>query len=67
MCGIAGVWAESDLTPVREMIAAQAHRGPDGHGFRDQAGQGLLGHTRLAIIDPAHGQQPLDNETRSSV
>ncbi|MCB9162137.1 MAG: asparagine synthase B [Caldilineaceae bacterium] len=67
MCGIAGVWAESDLAPVREMIAVQAHRGPDGHGFHDQAGQGLLGHTRLAIIDPAHGQQPIDNETRSSV
>ena len=43
------------------------HRGPDGHGlFRDRATRSdgstvdvALIHRRLAIIDPAHGHQPM--------
>jgi asparagine synthase (glutamine-hydrolysing) len=45
------------------MLAAIAHRGPDGHGvFRRQYGPGhdvFLGHTRLAIIDPQGAAQPM--------
>ena len=37
------------------------HRGPDGCGeYIEPEGFGLgLGHQRLSIIDPAHGQQPM--------
>jgi len=43
------------------MTHALAHRGPDGEGYREEPGI-ALGHRRLAIIDLAHGQQPLSNE-----
>ncbi|MGH3098238.1 MAG: asparagine synthase-related protein [Streptosporangiales bacterium] len=36
-----------------------AHRGPDGAGSERAGGGHLLGHRRLAIIDPAGGRQPL--------
>lgn len=66
MCGIAGVFSlEEGLSPptleqLGRMAAALQHRGPDASGiFRDtHAG---LAHTRLAIVDPAGGQQPLAN------
>src|ERR1700674_4934525 len=67
MCGICGVLcldgegtvAESVL---REMTAAQLHRGPDDEGYLSEAGVGL-GFRRLAILDltPA-GHQPMTNE-----
>ena len=40
------------------MVAAQAHRGPDGDGihFYDTCG---LGHRRLSIVDLACGAQPM--------
>ncbi|MEJ2541676.1 MAG: asparagine synthase (glutamine-hydrolyzing), partial [Gemmatimonadota bacterium] len=42
---------------------ALAHRGPDGRGrWISQSGEVALGHTRLAIIDPVGGTQPLANE-----
>ena len=37
------------------------HRGPDGLGFHID-GPVALGHRRLAIIDPAQGQQPMISE-----
>jgi asparagine synthase (glutamine-hydrolysing) len=43
------------------MTDAIAHRGPDGQGFHLEPGL-ALGHRRLAIIDPAGGQQPMYNE-----
>ncbi len=46
------------------MTDAISHRGPDGEGFFLQPGL-ALGHRRLAIIDPAGGQQPMFNEDRS--
>ncbi|HEX6444552.1 MAG TPA: asparagine synthase (glutamine-hydrolyzing) [Streptosporangiales bacterium] len=36
-----------------------AHRGPDGVGTYEVGGTNLMGHRRLAIIDPANGHQPL--------
>src|SRR5260221_679250 len=67
MCEIAGAIAPADGSITREtlegMLEAIAHRGPDGHGiaeFCTAAGQRvLLGHRRLAIIDPEGGKQPM--------
>ena len=69
MCGLAGIFHPSGAGPVdaallRCMTDALAHRGPDGEGFHLEPGIGL-GHRRLAIIDPAGGQQPMFNEDRS--
>jgi asparagine synthase (glutamine-hydrolysing) len=66
VCGVAGTLALDDRAgppdprALDRMIAALGHRGPDGAGqYRDdRAG---LAHTRLSIIDPALGQQPLGN------
>ncbi|MFQ5783945.1 MAG: asparagine synthase (glutamine-hydrolyzing) [Alphaproteobacteria bacterium] len=59
MCGIAGVWSPSPLGPPAEiearlgsMVAAVAHRGPDGRGVWSDGAVGL-GHARLAVIDPS--------------
>src|SRR5438552_3085785 len=59
MCGIAG-FSGSDpeaRRTVAAMIAALAHRGPDGSGIFVDRGI-ALGHCRLAIIDPRGGAQP---------
>ena len=67
MCGIAGFYsAERHYLSERErytdllriMNAAQRHRGPDDSGIMlaDHVG---LAHTRLAIIDPDQGRQPM--------
>jgi asparagine synthase (glutamine-hydrolysing) len=66
MCGIAGIMDTRGKRPIDQpllhrMTDSIAHRGPDGSGFHVAAGIGL-GHRRLAIIDVAHGQQPLFNE-----
>jgi asparagine synthase (glutamine-hydrolysing) len=66
MCGIAGIFDIGGQNPVdrallSRMTDAIAHRGPDGSGYFVEAGVGL-GHRRLAIIDVAHGQQPMLNE-----
>lgn len=62
MCGIAGIYRWSG-PPVTEellgrMVATLQHRGPDGAGLHID-GPAALGHRRLAIIDPALGQQPM--------
>ncbi|CAA7618762.1 Asparagine synthetase [Magnetospirillum sp. LM-5] len=60
MCGI---WASVGLTVSRAVIDAVAHRGPDGEGWREAitpAGQLVLGHRRLAIVDLSlDGAQPM--------
>src|SRR5580698_10107289 len=63
MCGVAGVaWnmagAPPPLHAVPRMLAARAHRGPDGSGLFEGGGV-IIGHRRLSIIDPAGGAQPL--------
>lgn len=61
MCGIAGAFGAYDPSQVRAMVDRLAHRGPDGHGVQATL-IGMLGHTRLAIIDPAAGQQPMHHD-----
>lgn len=67
MCGIAGFYdpeksylaAREHYTAILEkMNAVQHHRGPDDSGvlLEDHVG---LAHTRLAIIDPDKGRQPM--------
>ncbi len=64
MCGICGVLSpttQPDIELAHHMIGALSHRGPDGSGYyRDD--RVILGHTRLAIVDTAHGEQPMCNE-----
>ncbi len=67
MCGICGIHSPSTapaVDTVMHMMGALSHRGPDGSGyFRDETV--ALGHTRLAIIDPVGGIQPMPNEDGS--
>ena len=71
MCGLAGIFRAcadaSDHRAISNMCAVLRHRGPDGAGeYFDTDTAGLaLGHQRLSIIDPAHGQQPMS--TRDGV
>ena len=62
MCGIAGVITKNGSTPdpalLDRLLAAIAHRGPDGTGRLVRANTALL-HARLAIIDLQTGDQPL--------
>lgn len=66
MCGIAGAWAYRDGAPVDaaavvRMREAMAPRGPDGRGlWTTPAGDLVLGHRRLAILDLSDaGAQPM--------
>lgn len=67
MCGIAGIidhyTAPSDSL-LRAMGEPLARRGPDSEGVLVRGDCGLV-HRRLAVIDPAGGQQPLLNEDES--
>lgn len=56
MCGIVGALAlhEKELPRLAPLLAAMAHRGPDGQGVwaeTTEAGAVGLGHRRLSIID----------------
>lgn len=69
MCGVAGVLYTSasrtpELSVLKQMGDALAHRGPDGEGFFCDGPLGLV-HRRLAIIDLAGGSQPVANEDGS--
>jgi asparagine synthase (glutamine-hydrolysing) len=67
MCGIVGWIAHAGTAPPHEslgpMLDALAHRGPDDSGIcmrRGTAGEDVvLGHRRLAIIDPNGARQPM--------
>jgi len=64
MCGIGALLDPTGTAPAdagARMTAALRHRGPDGQGVR-RLGPATLAHTRLAIIDVAGGDQPLDSE-----
>lgn len=66
MCGIAGVWGTAEVERVRRMNSLQSHRGPDGQATHVQPDRGALGHTRLAIMDPAGGDQPISSPDGSA-
>ncbi len=65
MCGIAGIWGTSEHDLVQRAMDGLEHRGPDGAGMHVQS-NGVLGHRRLAIMDPEGGAQPLYGETRAA-
>ena len=69
MFGIAGIYQPLTLAAGMEtlsrMLVILAHRGPDGDGvWTDPLDLCVLGHKRLAIIDPEGGHQPLTNGRR---
>ncbi len=69
MCGIIAVFdgekggsARRHLDAVRSGLASLEHRGPDGEGLWSGR-RALLGHRRLAVVDPEGGRQPFVAET----
>ena len=69
MCGIAGLFAlrSESLPPgaraaVEAGLDALAHRGPDDCRFLEKPGV-ILGHVRLAILDPQGGLQPFESRS----
>ena len=69
MCGIAGIVSFGHHRPDRgrleRMGDALRHRGPDDSGIVI-VGRAGLAHRRLSIIDLAHGQQPMSDESSGS-
>jgi asparagine synthase (glutamine-hydrolysing) len=65
MCGICGLVSLDgrpiDPGPLRSMMEALRHRGPDGDGQLVD-GPVALGMRRLSVIDLAGGDQPIANE-----
>ena len=67
MCGIGAILDPAgplDPGVARRMVEALRHRGPDGDAAW-RVGPVALAHTRLAIIDVAGGDQPLESEDGS--
>ena len=69
MCGIYGTYdftrgRPADAAVLERMNAALVHRGPDGGGVHLDGPAGLAAR-RLAIIDLAHGDQPMLTEDGS--
>ena len=66
MCGIAGLVASRPISdePVRRMVDAMRHRGPDDSGVGAPMAGVVLGSARLSIIDlsPA-GHQPMADDS----
>ncbi len=62
MCAIAGsIDFPIANETIKKMLATMSRRGPDGHGAF-QENQCILLHSRLAIIDPVGGKQPMQLE-----
>lgn len=64
MCGIAGCFGKQDESTINRMLDALTHRGPNDRGIHVN-GNMVWGHTRLSIVDVAHGHQPILNEDES--
>ena len=66
MCGIVAIRSHRGPIPaeaLRRATTALRHRGPDGERtWISDSGSVGLGHTRLAIIDPVGGVQPIASE-----
>ena len=59
MCAISGmIGLPADADVITKMLATMHRRGPDGQGVYQEEEVSLL-HSRLAIIDPAGGRQPM--------
>ena len=60
MCGIAGVVGAAGTTEkdVWAMVDCIKYRGVDEQGV-ETLGQAVLGHARLAVVDPENGKQPM--------
>jgi asparagine synthase (glutamine-hydrolysing) len=58
MCGIAGCIGAEDTPTIDRMLDALPHRGPNDRGIHVLK-NGVFGHTRLSIVDVAHGHQPI--------
>ncbi len=69
MCGIVGIAHAASRPVEREILermnGAIQHRGPDDDGFYLHENIGLA-MRRLAIIDVAHGKQPIYNHDRTA-
>ncbi|MBO6538836.1 MAG: asparagine synthase (glutamine-hydrolyzing) [Rhizobiaceae bacterium] len=60
MCGILGAVPAVPAELFDRALATLAHRGPDGPGSWRDGDAAVLGHQRLAIIDPSHdADQPM--------
>ena len=60
MCAIAGIFDLSIRGDIlQEMISTMVRRGPDESGIWKD-GPCAMVHTRLAVIDPAGGKQPME-------
>ncbi|GER25664.1 asparagine synthetase [Striga asiatica] len=71
MCGILAVLGCSDDSQAKrvrvlELSRRLKHRGPDWSGIYHD-GDCYLAHQRLAIVDPASGDQPLFNENKKII
>ena len=64
MCGIAGIIGlHADARTVAGMLRTMQRRGPDGSGTAEIE-NGCLLHSRLAVIDPEKGKQPMELDWR---
>ena len=60
MCGISGMLSlEATDAAVQKILATMSRRGPDGTGIYRNWPATLL-HSRLSIIDPQGGRQPME-------
>jgi asparagine synthase (glutamine-hydrolysing) len=67
MCGIAGIFGNTNTDSITNMVSCIKHRGGDGNGIYidDKI---ALGHSRLAIIDLSdNAKQPIFNEDGSVI
>src|SRR5215210_4695403 len=62
MCGIAGDYGGIEPDAAERMLKRLVHRGPDGEGSVEIAGN-WLGHRRLSIVDVEGGKQPLKTKS----
>ena len=62
MCAIAGI-LDLNYTSgaVERMLSSMSRRGPDGWGT-EKLDRGIIMHTRLSVIDPEGGAQPMSTE-----
>ena len=71
MCGIVCAFdlkqdSETLRPQILEMLKRVRHRGPDWSGIYNSK-NAILGHERLAIVDPTSGKQPLYSEDGSII